>query len=222
MGSLPGTNMRIQLHYSIDLPRRFHRCIHSALCIESAKKNRWNRRHSHIEVSQMWLRTTSNEERRQREWRQWDPEKAARDGFIKNFDHRQMGSRMEALVYSGTHDEEEREIGRRKKRKNRTHAEKERQEAGRETRRPLKLLAIYLRRPPLHGFSSARLVYRVYQKVQDTFLREFHPSSLQQGKWNEIRSRYSSELRRLLTYFNCLDKFQFHVKYPHNWRKSRD
>jgi len=36
-------------------------------------------------------------------------EKAARDGFIKNFDHRQMGSRMEALVYSGTRDKKERE-----------------------------------------------------------------------------------------------------------------
>jgi hypothetical protein len=36
-------------------------------------------------------------------------EKAARDGFIKNFDHQQMGSRMEALVYSGTHDKKERE-----------------------------------------------------------------------------------------------------------------
>lgn len=34
-------------------------------------------------------------------------ESRARDGFIKNFDHRQMGSRMEALVYSETHDDEE-------------------------------------------------------------------------------------------------------------------
>lgn len=42
----------------------------------------------------------------------------ARDGFIKNFDHRQMGSRMEAVVYSETHDdEEERETEKIKKKK---------------------------------------------------------------------------------------------------------
>lgn len=46
-------------------------------------------------------------------------ERGLRDGFIKNFDHRQMGSRMEALVYRGTHDEERRETEKMKEREKR-------------------------------------------------------------------------------------------------------
>lgn len=48
------------------------------------------------------------------------PPRKQRDGFIKNFDHRQMGSRMEALVYRGAYEEErktEKEGEREKERK---------------------------------------------------------------------------------------------------------
>lgn len=76
----------------------------------------------------------------------------ARDGFIKNFDHRQMGSRMEALVYSETHDdEEERETEKIKKKKK---DERDSVDGGTATQRPLKLLAIYLRNSPLYGSSG--------------------------------------------------------------------
>lgn len=45
-------------------------------------------------------------------------------GFIKNFDHRQMGSRMVALVYNGTHNEEGRESDRIKEKRKKERGEK--------------------------------------------------------------------------------------------------
>lgn len=142
-------NMEIQLYYLTELLCRICRCIHSAFRIGNVEK-RQNRRHSHIEVSQMWLRTTLNEKRRRQwRWRQWDPEKATQDGFIKNFDHRQMGSLgMEALIQQQhtTRGKRDRDEGREKI-----------LSRGTAMQRPLKLLAIYLSNSPLHESSVLRV-----------------------------------------------------------------
>lgn len=92
-------------------------------------------------------------------------ESRARDGFIKNFDHRQMGSRMEALVYSETHDdEEEKEIEKIEEKKQ---DERVSVGGGAATQRPLKLLAIYLRNSPLSDLRVYAFLYRVYQNTKN-------------------------------------------------------